>query len=127
LTDPIGIKIPITMGNTGYFDQTFSSLEEAKSNLYNLILTKKGERFMQPDFGTDVYKYFFNQITDNIKSSLQKEIKESINTWIPYINVIDVNVNISDQNRDTNKIDISIKFSLKRDLNQYDEIIVSFN
>ena len=47
-----GITLPVQRGNTGYFSQAFNSFEQAKSNLKNLLLTRKGERIFQPNFGT---------------------------------------------------------------------------
>jgi len=46
-----GITLPLGRGETGFFQQAFVSFEQAKSNLKNLLLTKKGERIMQPNFG----------------------------------------------------------------------------
>ena len=63
MSEPIGVKIPITMGTTGFFNQTFTSLEEAKSNLLNLLLTRKGERVYHPTFGTEIYGLLFSQIS----------------------------------------------------------------
>ena len=33
-----GITLPVQLGNTGFFNQAFSSFEQAKSNLKNLLL-----------------------------------------------------------------------------------------
>ena len=126
MADPMGIKIPIQLGNTGYFNQTFSSIEEAKSNLYNLLLTRKGERVMQPDFGTDIYGLLFGQITGNLGIEIENQIREAVTIWLPYIELTEVGVDISDENIENNKIDIKIGFGLKRDIKQYDEIIVTF-
>ena len=58
----IGVNLPFTRDNkTGWFDQSFTTLEAAKSNLKNLLLTMKGERLMQPNFGTDLMKLVFDE------------------------------------------------------------------
>lgn len=124
--EPIGVKIPITMGNIGFFNQTFTSLEEAKSNLLNLLLTRRGERVMHPEFGTDIYNLLFTQITRDLKQKIGQEIRTSVETWIPYILLTNVEVDISDENIENNRIDIRIGFGLKRNINEYDEIIVTF-
>ena len=36
-----GITLPLGRGETGFFQQAFVSFEQAKSNLKNLLLTKK--------------------------------------------------------------------------------------
>ena len=41
MAEPLGVKVPIGMGQTGYFDQTFTSIDEAKANMLNLILKNR--------------------------------------------------------------------------------------
>ena len=123
---PIGLKIPIRLGNTGYFEQTFTSIDEAKSNIYNLLLTQKGERIMQPNFGTSIHRLLFNQIDSNIANDLESEIRNAIEVWIPYITLVNIEVNISDDNKENNKIEVKLEFGLTRDLNQSEEIVLSF-
>ena len=124
---PIGVEVPIVMGNTGYFNQTFTSLDEAKANLYTLLVTRKGERVMQPEFGTTIYEYLFNQITRDIAGALESDIREAIETWLPYIELSNVDIDINNEDIDRNRISIKLKFGLKRNLNEYDEIIVTFD
>ena len=64
----IGITLPIQKGNGGYFAQSYQTSEQVKSNIKNLILTRKGERLMHPNFGTDLYNTLFNQNTDDLES-----------------------------------------------------------
>ena len=56
-----GITLPIQNGNTGFFSQAFTSLDQAKANLENLLLTAKGERIMQPEFGSVLGHYYSNK------------------------------------------------------------------
>lgn len=126
MAEPIGVKIPIAMGTTGFFNQTFTSLEEAKANMFNLLLTRKGERVYQPDFGTEIYGLLFSQITGNLDKEIEREIREAVRTWLPYVTLTEVEVDISDENIENNRIDIKIGFGLRRDIRQYDEIIVTF-
>ena len=55
----IGISLPIQIGNTA-FNQTFTTNEQIKSNVKNLLLTKKGERVMQPNFGSGLQELLFD-------------------------------------------------------------------
>jgi phage baseplate assembly protein W len=126
MAEPIGVKVPIRMGNTGFFEQTFSSIEEAKSNMINLLLTRKGERPMQPDFGTNIYNYLFDQITSDLSNNIQQEVTDAVTTWLPYVELTEVVVDASAENIDRNKIDISISFGLKRNLREHDEIVITF-
>jgi phage baseplate assembly protein W len=126
MAEPLGIKVPIQMGLTGYFNPTYTSIEEATANMYNLLLTQKGERPMQPDFGTRIYGLLFEQITRDLKTLVEDEIRTAVADWLPYVELVEVTVDISDENIENNRIDIKVGFGLRRDLKQYNEIIVSF-
>ena len=54
----IGITLPIQIGNTA-FNQSFKTAEQASSNIKNLLLTKRGERIMQPNFGSGLQELLF--------------------------------------------------------------------
>ena len=69
-----GIVLPVQRGNGGYFEQAFSSFEQAKSNLKNLLLTKRGERVFQPNFGTGLHELLFEQLTTDLEVKLALEI-----------------------------------------------------
>ncbi|MBC8389700.1 MAG: GPW/gp25 family protein [Candidatus Cloacimonetes bacterium] len=75
----IGIKLPLTNSQYGYFNPSTVTLNQVKSNLQNLILTRKGERLMQPTFGCNIYNYLFENI-DNIQ--IEENIQDMIQTTI---------------------------------------------
>ena len=107
-----GITLPVQRGNSGYFNQAFSSFEQAKSNLKNLLLTNKGERILQPDFGTGLQELLFEQITDDLEIQLESLITDSVNFWLPYIDIDEIVVDMSDEMKDKNTAGIHLKFSV---------------
>jgi Phage baseplate assembly protein W len=56
---PYGISYPIGLGNNGYFAQTFDVIEQVKINLQTFLSTKKGERRMNPTFGSSLNEVIF--------------------------------------------------------------------
>ena len=44
---------------------SFTSFEQVKSNLKNLLLIRKGERIFQPNFGSGIHELLFEQFTDD--------------------------------------------------------------
>jgi len=89
----VGIQIPMTRPDGGLFAQSYSTEQQAISNLKNLILTRRGERLMQPLFGTNIQDSLFEQNTEELASSIRSSIEEAVDFWLPYIiiNKLDVN------------------------------------
>jgi len=58
----------------------------------NIILTTPGEKFFDPDFGSNVSKLLFENIDDITASQIQEEIEFSINNYEPRVKLINVEV-----------------------------------
>lgn len=80
-------------GGASVFSTTYTTEEQAISNLKNLLLTRRGERIMLPTFGSPVPDYVFGNITagggiaissDEV-SDIEGDLTEVINFWLPYI------------------------------------------
>jgi phage baseplate assembly protein W len=102
----VGIKLPFSKEN-GLFTLSYSTEEQAISNLKNLLLTRKGERLFQPTFGSQIYALLFEPITLDLKQKLEEGIIEDINFWLPYIIIDKVNVSPEE---DRNYVGISLNF-----------------
>ena len=105
----IGVGIPLPLGGTPIFANTFTTEEQALSNLKNLLLTRKGERPFQPLFGTDVPSFLFENITKNLLANLKAGLQKDIEFWLPYINIKEI---IVDDLSNENRINISFSFSV---------------
>lgn len=81
-----------SVGGGSVFRQSYTTEEQSISNLKNLLLTAKGERYMQPDFGTDIQETLFEPNTDVVRDRLRASLEEDIGFWLPYIiiNKIDI-------------------------------------
>ena len=91
------------------FAQSYTTEEQVISNLKNLLLTRKGERVMQPLFGTDIYKVLFENNTLDLRLSLKKTLTKDIEYWLPYISINDINIISS---ADMHAITIMIQFTI---------------
>ena len=107
-----GITLPVQRGNSGYFNQAFSSFEQAKSNLKNLLLTRKGERLFQPNFGTGLHELLFEQLDNKLEAQLESTITDSVNFWLPYIDIEQIDVQMTDAMKDLNTAEMSLNFSV---------------
>lgn len=108
---PYGIVLPISHGPQGYFNQSFSVGEQVKSNLNLLLRTKKGERRMNPDFGSGLWNVLFEQNTENIIPIIDSTIRKDISKWMSYVNVKSVDV---DTTSDTSqhRINVSVVYTV---------------
>lgn len=113
-----GITLPLKRGDTGYFEQAFTSVEQAKTNLKNLLLTAKGERVMQPEFGSGLHSILFEQIDeDKFEEEVARTIVDTVSFWLPYINIQEIDVELTDELRDLNQADIHLKFTVGSAIN----------
>ena len=105
-----GVTLPITHGPSGYFNQSYTLLEQIKSNLVLLLQTKKGERRMNPEFGSGLWNILFENIADNISPIIESTIRKDIGRWMAYVNVQSVNVTESTVN--PNQLNVSLSFTV---------------
>jgi hypothetical protein len=115
----IGISLPIQITNTA-FEQTFQTSEQVKSNIKNLLLTKKGERILQPEFGSGLQALLFEPNVDDFEGRIEDTINESLEQWLPYVTAEEIDIDASDTLRDNNRINVSVKFRIgdSTDLNE---------
>ena len=111
----VGITLPIQRGNEGYFRQSFRTFDQVRSNLKNLLLTKRGERILQPDFGSGLHDLLFNPATEKFEEDLENTINDAVAQWLPYIIVEDINIDISKEQTDNNQAKVSLKFRQEGD------------
>jgi phage baseplate assembly protein W len=108
-----GITLPVKNGETGYFEQAFTSREQAKSNLKNLLLTSRGERVMQPNFGTGLKELLFEQMDDELfEDRVKTTVLDSVSFWLPYINIQSIEVELTDELRDRNQANLYVQFAI---------------
>jgi phage baseplate assembly protein W len=118
----VGIKFPLDYSPEGFFYKTKTILEQAKSNMRNLLLTSKGERVMQPEFGSTLTDIIFDQGTD-IPNRVDESIREATSSWLPYININDIVV----IQGDSNVVDVSIDFSVSLEPDSFETLTFNFN
>ena len=114
----LGIGINRSSNSNGIFATNYTTLTQAKDNLKNLILTKKGERLMQPEFGCDIWLVLFEQISEGIiEAKIESYIVDAVSQWLPYLNIDEIIFDYDSNDIDNNRISLDIKFSLKNNPN----------
>ena len=75
----------------------------------NIVLTTPGEKFFDPDFGSNVGEILFENVDDITAVSIEAEIKSSLKNYEPRVELIDVNV---EPNFDENQFDVTISYRI---------------
>ena len=75
----------------------------------NIVLTTPGEKFFDPDFGSNVGEILFENVDDITAVSIEDEIKSSLKNYEPRVELIDVNV---EPNFDENQFDVTISYRI---------------
>ena len=107
----IGISLPFgRLGTNQLFNKTYNTKDQIKSNFINLLLTNKGERILNPEFGSSLKQLLFENITPITEENIKDAIISSANIYLPEIQVVNIILN---NEYDNNTINITIDYVLR--------------
>lgn len=75
----------------------------------NIVFTLPGEKFFNPNFGSNVSRSLFENIDDISASIIVDEIRQSINNYEPRVRIIDINAY---PDYDNNSFDVTIVYEI---------------
>lgn len=102
---PLGISL--SFAENGVFKSLYTADNQAFENFKNLLLTYPGERTGDwYGFGCNLKLLLFEQNTDDIKSDIQDIIITATSSWLPYINIVSIDIITAD---DDPNLDHAIK------------------
>ncbi len=100
----VGISYPF---DNRIFNSTYTTREQLKSNLINYLLTNKGEKLFDPNFGADLKYQLFEPMNDTSQFRITSALTEELEFYIPQIKISAFNYNpVFDKNR----VEINIEF-----------------
>jgi phage baseplate assembly protein W len=116
---PLGLTLPIQNGNNGFFNQTIYTLEQVKTNIRNLLNTKKGERRMQPTFGHSLNNFVFDPNDTTLPQRIKQSLTSDITFWIPVASVDNIDVKVlKKEDVDIYRLYINLTISVNNDTTQ---------
>lgn len=98
-----------------------SDIQVISSDLRNLLLTQKGERLMNPDFGTQISKLVFEPDTSVLEAQVQQEVNQAIAKFEPRVSVISITTE-----RQPNQRQINVAIQVQA-LNQFLTLGLSYS
>lgn len=87
----IGFGFPIN-GNA-VFVPTYQTRDQIKANLVNYILTNRGERVFNPNFGANLRALLFENIVESSLEDLRSIIQDNIALYFPQIVIKEIKFN----------------------------------
>ena len=75
----------------------------------NLVITRPGERFFNPNLGSKVYETLFDNMDEISASIIQDEIRDTIDNYEPRVELISVE---AIPNYDNNQFDATVTYKI---------------
>lgn len=117
---PKGIGISVLYSNnTSVFNSTITTKDQIKSNLINYVLTNKGERLYDPNFGGDIRRAIFEANDDLTFDSIAARLEKEILAYVPNIILQSI---IIKRAPDENLVNIIINYQLNQ---QNQQVVVN--
>jgi phage baseplate assembly protein W len=89
----INIVYPFKNSSKGFFLELSTTDSQAiKSDLMHLILTRKGQRLYNPDFGTNILKFIFEPNDDLTFTQIKQEITDVVKRYLPNLQINEISV-----------------------------------
>jgi phage baseplate assembly protein W len=108
----IGVSIPFVgsyiNGSDAVFNATYTTNDQIKYDIINYVLTNKGERPLNPNYGGDIRKFVFQNIDGVNLNNLKTQLLDGLKSNFPNIVVNKITI---DPFYDTNSINININYS----------------
>ena len=93
----ININYPFKDSNKGFFlDLTSDDNSAIKADLMHLILTRRGQRLYNPDFGTDLLRFIFEPNDGLTLSGIKEEITSVVKKYLPNLQINEISVTESE-------------------------------
>ena len=103
----VGFGFPLN-GNA-VFVPTYQTRDQIKSNLVNYLLTNRGERVFNPNFGADLRNLLFENVLDTTTEDLRERIQNDISLYFPEVQVRQI---IFDNIPDSNTINFTLTYEI---------------
>lgn len=103
----IGVSIPFNQPQV--FTQTYTTSDQIKSDIINFVLTSKGERVLNPNFGSNIKQQLFETLSPTSTDNISNILKDELRLNFPSVLINEISVV---PQYDMNSISITINYSI---------------
>tara|TARA_B100000073_G_scaffold338508_1_gene335718 strand:+ start:155 stop:571 length:417 start_codon:yes stop_codon:yes gene_type:complete len=131
----VNLKFPLRSYRKGFFEMNNTTIDAVKEDIKILLLTKKGERVVNPNIGTNI-PILLGELFEPIKKEemearIGAEIRSALDTWMPYVTMDEIEIFTSDNpptgtNVNENDILVRMAYTLQNAGGIRDSIQLSF-
>ena len=120
----VGIDFPFgrVPDGDGYFKTSKTTVDAIKNNIKLLLKTERSERLFQPFLGMNLKRFVFEQITEDVKIQIENDIVDTFETWLPFVELRDIEISSDSANEGQSKIGINIVFNIKKTPNSLETV-----
>lgn len=112
-----GFRFPIQIDKATGRMKTSSYEEDIKEAVWIIVMTKKGERVMNPSFGCGIHDYVFAEVNYQTIGQMEQSVEEALSMWEPRI--VKTQVHISQDNVEEGIVNIEISYVVRATNNPY--------
>lgn len=113
-----GPKWPLSKGNKDVFELYDDVKDQISFYLKNLILTSPGENLSDPNYGVGLRRFLFEQNLESTRGEIASEVSLQISTYLPYLDVQNVEVDATSSEIDSNSMSLKITYYIPNDVIQ---------
>ena len=129
----INFKFPLQSFRRGYFQGNTDTISAVRENIKILLLTRRGERVMHGEMGTNITgregSLFEPTTREETFESIRLEVETAIQTYLPYIRVINIKMITQEEEPrlGNNKIRINMSYAISDQNALVDNINLTLN
>lgn len=112
-----GFHFPVQVEEATGRMKTVSLEEDIRQAVYIILMTRKGERVMRPDFGCNIHDYAFGTRDYTTLVQMEQAVREALIMWEPRI--IQVEVKINDEQEEEGLLLIEISYVVRSTNNPF--------
>jgi len=107
-------KVPLQMDEEGVYEYIYSNdlTSVINQNLKMILLTRKGERIMDSNFGAGLQNFLFEFATNQVLTTMRNIISNQIRIYAPYITTNDIQIVYNGES----SISVSIQYTIDENL-----------
>lgn len=103
------IALPFGVDATGGIGQITDGGQIHQNHVFSAVGTNKGERVMNPDYGTRLIEHLFAAVTDNELETLEADIADSVSANVPEASVTGIDLLVDETNGTVN---VTVSFTI---------------